>query len=113
MRNHIFLFGPPGSGKDTQGKKLSTALNIPLISSGDALREEISNRTEIGIRFEELINSGLLVPDEAMHEFFKVILLKHNLKAGFIFNGFPRTVAQAKFLSKYLIEHDTNFDCVI
>lgn len=113
MRNHIFLFGPPGSGKDTQGKKLSTVLNIPLISSGDALREEISNRTEIGIKFEELIDNGLLVPDEAMHEFFKIILLKHDLKEGFIFNGFPRTVTQAKFLFEYLIEHGTNFDCII
>ena len=113
MRNHIFLFGPPGSGKDTQGKKLSKILDIPLISSGEALRDEIANKTEIGLKFEDFIKSGLLVPDKVMHEFFKTILSKYNLKDGFIFNGFPRTVSQAEFLSYYLSNLGTNFDCVL
>jgi adenylate kinase len=113
MRNHVFLFGPPGSGKDTQGKILSKILGIPLISSGEALRDEIANRTEIGVRFEECIKSGLLVPDEVMQEFFKTILVRYNLKDGFIFNGFPRTVSQAEFLSHYLSDFGTNFDCVL
>ncbi len=113
MRNHIFLFGPPGSGKDTQGKILSKILDIPLVSSGEALRDEIANRTEIGVRFEKCIKNGLLVPDEVMQEFFKTILVRYNLKDGFIFNGFPRTVSQAEFLSHYLLDVGTNFDCVL
>jgi adenylate kinase len=113
MRNHILLFGPPGSGKDTQGKILSKTLNIPLISSGDALRDEIANKTEIGLRFEKLIKNGLLVPDETMYEFFKTILGRYNLKEGFIFNGFPRTVAQARFLSDYLKSNGVAYDCVL
>ncbi len=113
MRNHILLFGPPGSGKDTQGKILSKVLNIPLISSGDALREEIATQTKIGLKFEQLIKNGLLVPDEVMYEFFKTVLAKYNLKEGFIFNGFPRTVSQAQFLSGYLESRGTNYDCVL
>ena len=113
MRNHILLFGPPGSGKDTQGKILSKVLNIPLISSGEALREEIATQTKIGLKFEQLIKNGLLVPDEVMYVFFKTVLAKYNLKEGFIFNGFPRTVSQAQFLSGYLESRGTNYDCVL
>ena len=100
MRKHLVLFGPPGSGKDTQGNLISEKLGIPHISSGNALREEIANGTEIGKRFESLINGGNLVPDEFMFRFFEKLLANYNIEDGFVLNGFPRTIAQAEFIDK-------------
>ncbi len=113
MKKHLILVGPPGSGKDTHGKILSQKIGIPLISSGEVLRDEIANRTEIGIRFESLINKGLLVSDDVMETFFEKILFKYDLSKGFILNGFPRTVSQAEFINRYLFEHNVCIDCVL
>lgn len=113
MKTHIVLLGPPGSGKDTQGKILSCKLGIPLISSGEALRTEIENGSEIGLEFEKLIARGALVPDEVMFEFFTTILSRYNLSEGFVLNGFPRTLKQAEFLSGYLKEVDCDVNCAI
>jgi len=113
MRKHLVLFGPPGSGKDTQGNLISEKLGIPHISSGNALREEIANGTEIGKRFESLINGGNLVPDEFMFRFFEKLLANYNIEDSFVLNGFPRTIAQAEFIDKFLLEHNASIDLVI
>ncbi len=102
MKTHIILLGPPGAGKGTQGQMLGKMLKVPFISSGDALREELSSNTEVGSKFKKYINAGLLVPDGVVEEFIEKLLNKYNLEKGFIFDGFPRTVHQADFVMRYL-----------
>jgi adenylate kinase len=113
MKEHLVLFGPPGSGKDTQGKILSSELVIPHISSGAALREEISNGTAVGKRFQSLINEGHLVPDDFMCEFFLKLLSKYDLVKGFVLNGLPRTAAQAEFIDDFLRKVNASIDVVV
>lgn len=113
MKKHLIIMGPPGSGKDTQGKRISEKQRIPLISSGDALRDEIANGTVIGRKFQELIAKGLLVPDEVMFEFIDNLLSKYDLSEGFIFNGFPRTIPQAEFIDCYLKKRNIEIDKVV
>ncbi|MGB9695240.1 MAG: adenylate kinase [Caldisericaceae bacterium] len=113
MTKRLVLFGPPGSGKDTQGSLISTKLGIPHIASGSALREEIANGTDIGKRFQSLINGGNLVPDEFMFEFLEKLLSRYSLQNGFVLNGFPRTVPQAEFLDAYLLKNAASVDLVV
>jgi adenylate kinase len=113
MRTHIVLLGPPGAGKGTQGQFISKNLNIPFISSGDALREELGNNTDIGSKFRKYINAGLLVPDEIVEEFIGKLLDRYDLNDGFIFDGFPRTVHQADFIIEYLKKKNLSIDVVI
>lgn len=113
MKKHLVLLGPPGAGKDTQGKILSTKLNIPMISSGDLVRKEINDKTEFGLKFKELTESGNLVPDDFMNDFFAHALDNFELKDGFILNGFPRTIKQAEFLDEYLKKRNASIDLVL
>ncbi|MGC9101066.1 MAG: adenylate kinase [Caldisericum sp.] len=113
MKKHLVLLGPPGAGKDTQGRMLSKELGIPLISSGDFVRKEINERTDFGLRFKELTESGSLVPDEFMNDFFAHVLSSYDLRKGYILNGFPRTVNQAEFLDEYLKEKDAEVELVL
>lgn len=113
MKKHLILLGPPGAGKDTQGKMLAERLNVPLLSSGDLIRKEIKENTPFGLKFKELTEHGYLVPDEFMNEYFSHILGGFKLEEGFILNGFPRTVNQAKFLDEYLNRVSTNLDAAI
>lgn len=94
-------------------KRISEKQRIPLISSGDALRDEIANGTVIGRKFQELIAKGLLVPDEVMFEFIDNLLSKYDLSEGFIFNGFPRTIPQAEFIDCYLKKRNIEIDKVV
>lgn len=91
----IILLGPPGSGKGTQAKLLSQACLIPQISTGDLLREEIANETQIGIEAKRYIQQGLLVPDEIVLGMLFARIEKEDCKQGYLLDGFPRTVAQA------------------
>lgn len=113
MKKYLIIMGAPGSGKDTQGKRISEKQKIPLISSGDALRDEIANGTPIGKKFQELIAKGLLVPDEVMFEFIDNLLSKYDLSRGFIFNGFPRTIPQAEFINCYLNKRNIEIDAAL
>lgn len=98
---NIILLGAPGSGKGTEGKLLSTALNIPTISTGDIIRENVKNQTELGKMSEKIMAEGKLVPDELVISLVKDRLQKPDCKNGYILDGFPRTVYQAEQLSTF------------
>jgi len=102
----ILLFGPPGVGKGTQAKILSGELGIPHISTGDMLRAAVAGKTELGRRAGIIMNDGKLVPDEIMIGIVREVLGSPPAAGGFILDGFPRTLAQAKALSRIFEELD-------
>lgn len=104
----IILFGAPGVGKGTQAKILSSRLNIPHISTGDILREAVKNKSPLGIQASEIMSRGELVPDELMIEIIKYTLNQEKCKNGFILDGFPRTLNQAKVLEQLLSDLKLN-----
>ena len=110
---NILLLGPPGGGKGTQAKFLIEKLGIPQISTGDMLREHVKNQTNLGTEAQGYMNSGELVPDEVILGMMKVRLNNLDCKNGYILDGFPRTIPQAKGLDSLLIELTQSLDCVI
>lgn len=102
------IMGPQGSGKGTYASRLSPILGIPHISTGEIFRENIAQGTALGKKVEKYFGSGELVPDDLTMEVVKERLKKPDCKNGFIFDGFPRTLEQAKELEKI-----TNIDVVI
>lgn len=113
----FILLGAPGCGKGTQAKLLSKSLCIPHISTGDLFRENIKNKTELGIKVEEIISKGNLVPDDLTIELVKDRLNNPDTKNGFILDGFPRTIYQANALDKigidYAILIDIELDTIL
>jgi adenylate kinase len=109
----IILFGPPGVGKGTQAKILSTKLNIPHISTGDMLREAASAGTELGLQAKKIMDGGHLVSDNIMIGIIREVLQSDKCKNGFILDGFPRTVPQAKGLTELLSQLKISLDVVI
>lgn len=109
----LVLLGAPGAGKGTQAVILSEKLNIPHISTGDIFRNNIKNKTELGKKAEEYITKGLLVPDEITVDLMKDRLKEDDCKNGFILDGFPRNIAQAEALDKYLNEMGIKLDCAL
>ncbi|MFA3782031.1 adenylate kinase [Melioribacteraceae bacterium 4301-Me] len=101
---NIIIFGAPGVGKGTQAKILSQKLNILHISTGDILRDAIKNQTELGKKAKEIVDKGELVPDEIVGEIVKETIRSPKCKNGFILDGFPRNIHQAKILSSILNE---------
>lgn len=99
---NLVLFGPPGAGKGTQSEKLITKYQLVHLSTGDILRNEISNGTELGTEAKKLMDQGLLVPDAVVIGMISNKLDSNKEARGFIFDGFPRTVAQAEALDKLL-----------
>ena len=99
----IILFGAPGVGKGTQAKILSAKLNIPHISTGDILRKATREKTPVGLKVQEMMNRGELVPDDVITAIIKEKLSGEECSNGFILDGFPRTVPQAASLEKILL----------
>lgn len=99
---NIVITGAPGSGKGTQSDLIVNNYGLYHISTGDMLRAEIKAGSEIGKQAEQIIAEGRLVPDEVMIEMLHKQILEHKDAKGFIFDGFPRTVAQAEALDKML-----------
>lgn len=97
----ICLFGPQGSGKGTQAKILTKKLHTPHISTGDLFRLAIESKTELGKQVEKIINSGQLVPDEVTFNLLKERIANLDCAEGFILDGYPRTINQAKLLDQY------------
>jgi adenylate kinase len=108
----IFL-GPPGAGKGTQAQALAQAEEIPHISTGDILRAAVSQQTELGQKAQSYMDKGELVPDQLILEMVRDRLSYDDVNAGWILDGFPRTVVQAKFLDELLQDLHQSCDWVI
>lgn len=103
---NIIFFGAPGAGKGTQAEIVSKKLDIPTISTGNIIREAIKNGTEMGLSAKSYIDAGKLVPDEVVIGIIKDRLDKDDCKNGFILDGFPRTIPQAKALDEMGVKID-------
>jgi len=110
---NIVIFGAPGSGKGTQSELLIKKYNLHHISTGEILREEIKNATELGKLAESYMQKGHLVPDSVVIDMLEEVVEKHAGTKKFIFDGFPRTLAQGEALSAMLKAHGHKIDIVI
>ena len=110
---NLILFGPPGSGKGTQSEKLVDKYGLLHLSTGNLLREEIANKTPLGKEAKKFIDNGQLVPDEVVIGMVDSYFDKHKDAKGFLFDGFPRTVAQAQALDKLLALKKTDIATVL
>jgi len=102
MKTKIVLLGPPGSGKGTQGEKLSQELGFVRLATGDMLREAVRNGTPLGLKAKEYMDSGALVPNDLIINLMKEKISSLGEGAGVIFDGFPRTVEQADALGEQI-----------
>ena len=110
---NIILIGPPGAGKGTQAKFIVTNFNIPQVSTGDMLRENVKNNTNLGIEAKKFMDSGELVPDSVILNMMKDRIVNNDCKNGFILDGFPRTTTQAQSLTELLDQMDMKIDYVL
>ncbi len=110
---NIVLFGPPGSGKGTQAAKLVEKYNLTHLSTGDIFRANIKGETELGKLAKSYMDKGHLVPDEVTIGMLKSEADKYPQAAGFIFDGFPRTIAQAEALEAYLKGRNTDITMML
>ena len=109
----LILFGPPGAGKGTQADLLKDKFNLLHLSTGDILREEVSNNTNLGQQAKKFMDSGELVTDELIIEMIKNKIDSTTNVEGFLFDGFPRTISQAEALDSMLLSNNLNVDKVI
>ena len=112
-RNIIVLFGPPGSGKGTVAPNMEELLSTPQLSTGDMLRAAVSQKTEVGLKAQEVMKVGGLVSDEIVIGIIRDRIKEDDCKLGFILDGFPRTLSQAKALDKALVEEGDSVTKVI
>ncbi len=110
---NILIFGPPGSGKGTQSVKLAEKFNLTHLSTGDMLRAEIAAGTELGQKMSSIMSKGELVPDEVVIEMIAKKIDTTKGSSGFLFDGFPRTVAQTVALEKMLNERKMKIDTML
>lgn len=109
----IVFLGPPGSGKGTQAKLLAKRLGVPAVSTGDILREAVRCETPLGRRAKAIMEAGELVPDEVVIGLIRERVAAPDAAAGFLLDGFPRTLAQAEALDRLLGERGTPLDAVV
>ena len=110
---NIILFGPPGAGKGTQAKNLEKKLNNFQISTGEMLRDEIKKDSEIGKKIINIINEGKFVDDEIVNKLMEKVLLDPKKKNKLIFDGYPRSLSQAKNLEVLLKNSNQNIDLIL
>ena len=110
---NLILFGPPGSGKGSQSEKLIAQYGFKHLSTGDILRAEIANKTALGMEAKALMDKGQLVPDAVVIGMISSALDAHPDVPGFLFDGFPRTTAQAEALDKLLKLKETEIGVVL
>ena len=110
--NFIFL-GPPGSGKGTQAKRICRELNILHLSTGDVLRENVKNGTQLGLQARKFMEAGDLVPDQVIVGMIEDKLKNGELDNGFVLDGFPRTVPQAEALKRMFAKNGKSIDSAI
>ncbi len=109
----VVLLGPPGAGKGTQAQIIAGQLGVPAISTGDIFRANVSGQTELGQKAKTYMDAGDLVPDEITVAMVKDRLAEPDAKAGFLLDGFPRTISQAEQLSSSLAELGHRLDRVL
>ena len=109
----VILLGPPGAGKGTQGHVICNTLSISHIATGDILRQAVANQTSLGKKAKEFMDAGELVPDELVIDLMRERLSEDDCGGGFLLDGFPRTVEQAKSLTEMLTELDRSITHVI
>jgi len=109
----LILLGPPGAGKGTQAKILIEAYGIPQLSTGDILRAAIAKQTPMGLAAKEIMDRGDLVPDEVVNGIISERLDAEDCQAGFILDGFPRTIPQAEALDQMLADKSMKLDAII
>jgi adenylate kinase len=109
----VVLLGPPGAGKGTQAVKLSEKLGIPQISTGDLFRKNISEGTPLGVEAKRYLDAGDLVPSELTNKLVEDRIEQPDAAAGFILDGYPRSVEQARALDEMLTNHNTKLDAVL
>ena len=110
---NIILFGPPGAGKGTQAKELIERFSIPQISTGDILRAAIANKTPLGLEAKKLMDAGNLVSDDIVNGLVAERLKEKDTEKGFILDGYPRTVEQAKAVDVILEKQEKEIEKVI
>jgi len=110
---NIVLFGPPGAGKGTQAKELTKKYGIPHISTGDILRANVRDGTELGMKAKEYMDRGELVPDTVLIGLIRNRLNEPDCKEGYLLDGYPRTIPQADALDIILLEIGKPLDVVI
>jgi adenylate kinase len=110
---NLILFGPPGSGKGTQSEKIVAAFGLIHLSTGNLLRQEIADKTPLGLAAKNFMDQGQLVPDEVVIGMIDSCIASHPEARGFLFDGFPRTIAQAEALDKLLAVHKASISKVL
>lgn len=109
----IIMLGAPGTGKGTVGNLLSREFNIPHISSGEIFRSYIKKKNELGVEIEKYVSNGQLVPDELTIKILKSRIEEDDTKNGFVLDGFPRTIEQAKYLDKLFENENRKISVVV
>ncbi len=104
---NIVLFGPPGAGKGTQAEKITQKYDLVHLSTGDILRSELAGKTELGLEAKRFMDKGELVPDSVVIGMIETKIDQNPRAKGFIFDGFPRTTAQAQALDRLLLKKGT------
>ena len=110
---NLIIFGPPGAGKGTQSKFIAQKFNLHQLSTGELLRKEISNKTDLGNKISSAINSGELVSDGTVSNLIEKFISNNLYKNRLIFDGYPRNINQAKNLDKLLKKYDQKIDIVL
>ena len=108
----LVLLGLPGAGKGTQAKRIAEMYHLTAISTGEMLREATKEKDTFGLRVQEYMNKGELVPDEWINSLVKSRLQEKDVENGFVLDGYPRTLQQAKVLEAYLQSQNQNLDAV-
>ncbi len=109
----LILMGPPGAGKGTQAKVISTRLGVPAVSTGDIFRANVSEGTPLGVEAKRYMDAGDYVPDEVTNAMVRDRLAQDDAAGGFLLDGYPRTVAQVEELDGMLAESGTSLDGVV
>ena len=110
---NIVIFGPPGAGKGTQSKFIVNKYSLYQLSTGDLLRKEIKNKTELGLKISSIMNVGELVSDDIVSKLIEKFVSNNDYKNKIIFDGYPRNIEQAKKLDKILNNHGQKIDIVL
>ena len=110
---NLIIFGPPGAGKGTQSKYISKRFKLYQLSTGDLLRNEIKNNTELGLKISSIINSGGLVSDKIVGNLIEKFVSNKNYKNKIIFDGYPRNLKQAESLDGLLKKYSQKIDIVL